>query len=514
MPGLLLTSIPPKAVAHQGPTTEQIDKDLVVQWEHKHIDVAGRVITFEGHVKATYASEVVTTDKLTLYLDPENRHGQAEGHVLLVDPDGTISADSLTFNWTKRTGAGQNIVVHAHGVMLTASTVDVEPTGWTLTNVFGTPCTYEGAPVIGAYAPKVVFDGNGNGVASHPTFFLLGHKLITLKSYRVSQDRRGGGLSLPGVSYAKSRGFGLSWSPSFLLDDQTAINAGISVRHGIHPSEDIQLSRSLLSPLSAPGGFVPRSDLDERFSYSYFENAFVSSPLAERTYVGNRRMSVSVGATYNEGAVARPDNPMFTKAIDVVFEDAHTFGGGAGAYFQVRGQRIREEGGPFQNRGIFSGAYMPPEIRLLPRLYTDFRFDTENFLNQRSAYGWLHAQLGLVARPTKELRFGLAYNPAYEWGTPAFEADRLFSMHSLNVRGDLLVGPTKISLLEKYDTRGHKIYDHEFGIAQAVRCFEPYLVFRSFPRGYSFGVRIRLDDLQDALKRRLQNRQHEDPYRY
>ena len=38
--------------------------------------------------------------------------------------------------------------------------------------------------------------------------------------------------------------------------------------------------------------------------------------------------------------------------------------------------------------------------------------------------------------------------------------------------------------------------------SQVIDCVEPYLVVRQFPRGYGFGINLRVDNLVEVIRRR------------
>jgi hypothetical protein len=487
--------------APQAAHVQKIDVDLTVYWHRQTITASPRALIFEDRVEADYAGTKLYCDKLTLYLEEGHKHGLAEGNVRLVDPDGTLDASRIFFDWVGRTGSGEDVAVHSHGVMMRAQHVIIQQKIWTAENIYATPCDGEGTPLFEIHAPRAVISPGGDATLFRPRIYVLGHHVFNMKQYQVSQTRRGAGQSLPSVSYSKSGGFSAGIQPNYQIDDQTLVASGFHVGQHQKPSRDILLSRSLLPVSTAPGGFIPRSDLDERFSFSYFENVYVKTPQQETAYLSGRRLSLSLGTTFNEGAAARRNSTALTKPLEAVLEGAGAAHGLA-IFGQVRAQRIQEVDGPAQNRTVGYVSIAAPPLTLVPGLYTDIRADAADFLNRGGSYGWAHFQAGLVARPSRALRIGAAWMNAAEWGEPAFESDRLFSMHSVHVRGDLLLGPTKLSVLSKYDLRGRRWFDNEFEISQAIRCVEPYFVYRQFPRGFSFGLRVRLDNLYEALRRR------------
>ena len=146
-----------------------------------------------------------------------------------------------------------------------------------------------------------------------------------------------------------------------------------------------------------------------------------------------------------------------------------------------------------------------PTLSISRSVYTDIRLDTMAIEGPNDHYGWAHYQLGLLARPFRALRVGAAYTDAVQWGTPSFNEDRLYKTRSVNLRADVLLGPTRLDLIAKYDPIGKRWWDTEFQISQVAGCVVPYIVYRQFPRSLGFGFTFRTDELLEAIRRR-QNR--------
>src|SRR5438105_3804602 len=77
--------------AQKQTNVRQVYGDLVV--EAKKATFTKGQVTFQEGVRATFASEVLTADSLTLY--PPDEKGVASGHVILQDPAGRLAADNL-----------------------------------------------------------------------------------------------------------------------------------------------------------------------------------------------------------------------------------------------------------------------------------------------------------------------------------------------------------------------------------------------------------------------------------
>jgi len=479
---------------------DRIDSQLVVQWLRRKAIANPSGIEFQD-AQATYGPTVLTCDKLTIDLTPGNKHFVAEGHVHVLDIDGTLNADRLSVDWAKGTGTGQNVHLLVQGFMVRAASAVITETRYELDDIDATPCANEEAPIFEIKAPKAIFSKNGDGRILHPHIYVLGRNIFNPKEYYISANRRSNGLPLPNLAFSKSSGPSGSWYPGILLNDSTALNGGIRLGEDQRPSENLLLSKSLLPLAVAPGGFVPYSDFYERFGFSYFENIYIPTPESERAFVSARRVSLSLGTTFNESPAARRVSTPFNKPEELVFEDSGSIAG-LGAFAQLRAQRIEQIGGPSEDRLLASATVSLPTIVIFPLVYTDIRLDGFGSFGNALPYGWGHLQFGVVAKLSDRLRLGAAYTSAAQFGTPLFITDQPYKMKSVNLRGDLLLGPHKLSVLLKYDPDGKRWYDSEFEVAQAVGCLEPYVLYRSNPRGYGFGLRLRLDNLMEALRRR------------
>jgi hypothetical protein len=104
------------------------------------------------------------------------------------------------------------------------------------------------------------------------------------------------------------------------------------------------------------------------------------------------------------------------------------------------------------------------------------------------------------------VRFGAAYVYGSHTGTPSFAIDELFSTRAFHGRVDFDFGPTKLSLLSKFDFEKRKWFDNEIGLSQVLGPIEPFITFREFPRTVTFGVRLRAEQAFDRLRRRFDNR--------
>lgn len=488
------------AVGGQAPaaTVEQIDDILTVEWHRKTIRPADGAVIFSGGVVAKYGVTELRSDKLTLYQTEAKRQGIAEGGVQLIDPDGTAQANRLEFNWANQTALGDKVKVQISGLFLDADTITITPTEWTLTGVGASPDAGK-RPALNVRSPRVVYRPGKTGRAYRASISVFGNKLITLPSYDFGGKRSADGFRVPSVSF--NNGFGINWRSSMLVDDRTRLGGGFRARKGDWPGAQVELTRSLL-PRNEPGTLRPPvDDFGERFSGGYMDSLFVRRPAMERENVTSRRSSVTLSTTFNQTMVARANSKLYSKPIELIVEEGRDVGG-FGLLVNGRLQRIREERGPNESRGVLSGSALAPAVQIANGLDTHLRFDATAYLG-RDRYHWTQLQAGLIYRPSTQLRLGGAYVIASQAGQPLFENDRLFSMRAFHGRFDVDFGSTRVSLLSKYDFDRRKWYDNEIGFSQVAGPVEPFVIFREFPRTISFGLRFRADEVFDRIQRRI-----------
>lgn len=483
---------------------EAIDETLTVQGKRVKATLNPNVVTYEEGVKALYDVTTVEADKLTLYLDPGERRGVAEGNVLLTDPAGTARADRLVFSWKDKTAVADNLTVESGGAILKAAKANVLPNRWELLDVTATTCGRD-RPIYSIRTPRVVVIPGKRGVAQRPSFNILGNRLFTLPQANFSLDKRVVGFRFPGISYKRGNGLGVTWNSGLMLDDHTSLTGGFSSYPDRLPGFGIEASRSAIAPTASTGPIAPQSELNERFSYGWFENVTVKTPGHERAFVSQKRDTVSVGSYWNLGVESRRGTNTISKPFEVAYEKSLDLGT-VDSIHQVRLHNIREFRGPERTRVMSQHVMGPPPVSLGRGLEGQLRLNANSFVNSDSFYGWARAQLGLAYQPFPQLRVGAAYMLAGETGTPAYLADRLYSMKAWHLRGDADLGATKLSMLAKYDIGEGRWYDHEYSVSQVIGCFEGYVLWRQFPSDYRFGVRLRADLFFEALQNRGFNR--------
>ncbi len=470
--------------------------DLVV--EAKSATFTEDVVTFRDGVKATFSGEVLTADSLVLR--PKDQTGEAAGHVLLLDPAGTLSADDLKFSW-KAKGKGENIgsasKIHLDlaGVVMDAEkaeTIPGDPPTIVFTNVVGTSCGREKPPVYLIHAPKIEFHPGKEGIIRHPILYLFGKRILTLPSQRFSLDPRIHGIPLPGITYSKDK-VGLVWAPSILIDRQTALDVNVKSLKGEIFTGNAYASRSYLSADSATSLIQPHSDLAERFGSSYFDNIKVETPLSGAKSLRSRRDTLAIGTSWNSRSINDPSHSIYSKMLEGVYEMGGPIGDDWGYQYSFRLQDIRRNDEPFHGRAVGQGSIGPSPRRLGQNLLLVPRLDAAAYMGT-TTFGWARAEAGIAFNPKKWFTLGVGYGHGEEFGTPMFPADKLLIRDEGMARLDLDFGPTKMSILERRDFDRDRWY-REYKASQVMGCMEAFVVARQFPRSYRLGLTLRLDVL-------------------
>ena len=520
---------PALALAGQG-GAPQADPGITVTAANTRANRLDATVTYSGDVTVTYDVTRIRADKVTLYLAStelelpiltafwaagatsgmympsfdqreafglSTRRGIAEGNVVLTDPIGTIRASRIEFNLTLKTGHADQVLAEVAGVTIRAAEARVAPGRYELLDASGTSC-----PELYSLATRrVVIRPGEKAVIERPRFSLGPLRLPALPNQTISLDQRVTGFRLPGISYKRDEGLGITWGSGILLDAQTALTAGFNIFPSVLPTYGIEVARSSVPPSRATGLISPRSELGERFSYGYFENVSVRSPESESAYLASPRNTLSAGSYWNQTATSRAGDSRFSKALDVAYERGGRFGA-FGAVAQARAQYVRENDGPFKARIVGSLAAGPKPVPLGGGLYGHLRLNAQGLVGGDSLFGWVRLQVGAIYRPVKQVSIGGVFNFAAEAGDPIFELDRLYSTNSFHFRGDIALGPARVSLLGKYDLERKKWYDREYAISLIAGCVEPYVLWREFPSDYRLGLRLRIDKFLELVSKR------------
>lgn len=512
------------------PSQTTIDDSVEIKSDHISGDRRQGIVIYSGNVVVTRDVTSVRADRVTIYFessdlegpvlfglelashlsplpfpsleDPEalglgTRKGVAEGNVLLTDPDGTVKASRLEFNWDLKTGSATDVEAKIAGVLIKAREALIAPGRYELLDAEGTSCP----DIYYLRSRRVVIRPAEKAVIERPRFSVGPLRLPTLPNQSVSMDQRVTGFRLPTLSFRRGVGMGITWNSGILLDTRTALTAGFNVFPETLPSYGLEIARSDVPPTRSTGLISPRSELSERFSYGYFENVTIKSPENEAGYLSAQRSTISLGSYWNQRALTRTGEARFSKLIDVAYERGGKRGDIA-AVGQLRAQHIRQDDGPFRSRLVAQAAVGLKPLAPAHGLSSLVRLDLRADLSEDSTFGWARLQLGAIFQPTRQIRIGAAYMLGAETGRAEFEVDRLYSTNAFHARADLDLGPTKVSYLAKYDFERKKWYDREYSISQVMGCLEPYVLWRQFPSDYRIGLRLRIDDFLGLLSRR------------
>ena len=246
---------------------------------------------------------------------------------------------------------------------------------------------------------------------------------------------------------------------------------------------------------------TPGSEYGERFRNGYLENIRVRAPINERRYYQSQRRSVSVGSQWNFGVAGQDVGVNFSKPLEVVGEIGGPFKGDGGFLTQVRLQAIRRGVEPITNRALIINSAILPSFQIAPKLGTILRADSGSYIGP-SPFTWLRGMAGLAYEPIPQLTLGFGAVLAGEFGRPQYEGiDDLYARDGYVWRMDLNLGPTRAGYMQKWDRR-MGIYDREYYLSQVVGCLEPFVVYRKYPSEYNLGIRFRLDDFYDVLRKR------------
>lgn len=517
MPFFWLTaplSSPISAAAQaQKPTISDFGDEIQVTGNVHVIDTVRLIDTYEEGVVAKYGPTTITADRMEIHHAEGEKFGIARGNVHVDDPEGTIDADYVTFWYGPNKGpdgqqaVASNVRIQVENITMRAEYAVIRPERWELYNVEGTNCRRRPVPLFTIKSKKIVLIPGKQGTAYRPHITVLGKDVLGLPTRRFSLDRRSPGIQMPSLSYKKDAGLGIAWSSGLLLDDESVLLGSFSSFPRQLPGYSLVYARSFVPADLTTTKIAARDELDERFSWSYFDDIRITKPESSSGFAGRVRNSITAESSWNTGSTARLETEHFSKALDVAYEHSGP-AKGFGFYWQVRGQAIRREGEDesFISRGLATATLQVPKFNFSPKLFTDIRFDVSGKGGGAGAFGWVRGQAGLIYRPIPQLTLGAAYVAGAQGGRPDFVSDELVSKNAMHLRADINLGPTQISYLAKYDVNGRGWYDKEYSISQVVGCLEPFITRREFPRDYVLGIRLRFGNLFDMLQRRKQTR--------
>jgi hypothetical protein len=469
---------------------------------------ANGVIEYLDGVEALYDLITIRADKLVLHTAEGEGYGEAEGNVSIIDPEATVTARNLRFSWTARTGQAQSVKVDLPNIKMEAETLNISPEQWEALNVrvqpFGSSLSF-----IDFRTRRVVLLPGRRATAKKPDIYVGKRRLLTLPTYRFNLDPRTNGITLPSVAFRKDKGLGVTWSNGILLNESTNLAFGFGAFDSSRPTYDLQVTRSFVPPKDARGFISPRSELGERFSFGYMERIDVDTPDNEDRTLASPKHSISVGTFWNKGAniASRGGKGNFSKLIEGTYE----VGGDRGSFSEISQYRlhaIRDGDGDFKPRAAVNSSLALKPISLNPDVALRFRLDLAGFGGEE-VYGWARGSATMVVQPVSQLRLAASYVVGGDAGRAAFDADRLESSNAVHLRGDLRLGPTRLSYLTKYDRGTGVWFDREYSISQIMGAFEPFIIYRGIPSDYRFGIRLRADSWFEILRSRDPKRKKE-----
>ncbi|MEQ1822535.1 MAG: hypothetical protein ABL949_08495 [Fimbriimonadaceae bacterium] len=478
---------------------EKVDETLTIFWKTKTVvPKEGRLI-FEGGVKATYGPTVLFADRLEIATNKTEKHGLAQGNVRIEDPDAEAKMDSFSFDWGKQIGNASNVTFSTAGLFLNAERAEITAVEWVFTGVKASPDA-SAHPVFSLKSPRVTYRPGHSGTAKRASLSVFGKDWVTLPSYSFGQKEEGGILRFPSIS--ANKGLGVSWQTTVPLDDRSRFRGSIKAKSGEGPGITLEAARSLL-PRNEPGGIIsPLSDLNERFSYGYFDNVYTKKPIDERDQIQARRSAISLGMTVNRLPVGRLDDTLLTKPFEITLEQARPFGGIA-FYSALRFHDIRDESGLSERRVGSNVAALLPSVELMPGLRTHARLDFSAYSGDRNTFGWGQSQLGLIFSPSEKFSLGASMVRGSEFGRPTYASDRLFSRYGYHFRMDADLGVVSLCALSKYDSGLKKWFDNELQATLRAGSVNPFISYRQFPRSFAFGVHLQAEEVFKRISNRI-----------
>lgn len=478
--------------------TVQVDLDLVVTARVVETDVAAGTTTFRDGVVATYGVTTLEADRMVLNTSAGT--GVAEGRVKVRDPEGTLEAANLQFDWKAKTGVAENVQLVAGGLSIQARRVEIKDGAWVAEDAFATPCR-RSIPSFGVRTGRVEIRPGREARVRRPKLVIFGRQVVGLPTQSYNLNPRSRGIGAPSLSLRNGNRLGATWNPQVMLNGKTTLGASWSSIPGSYPGYGLALGQDLLPSGLDEASPMPQSELNERFSDSFMDRVTVPSPQRSYLTAARPRRSWQLSTSWNERADVRLGEERFSKALEL----AVAAGGPAGPVAwvnQLRLQSIRRSDEPFVTRAVAESAATLRPVTLARGIYGIGRLDGTAYLGEGHLFAWGRAMGGLSLEPSPAIRLSAAYVIGRETGDPQFLADRLYAREGWHLRGDLNLGPTKFSLLYKYDRGRSRWYSREYTLSQVVGCIEPYVIYRQLPSTYSIGVRLRIDDFVGAIRRR------------
>jgi hypothetical protein len=507
-----LNQIPPDLFKVPPLEMQQVDRDgLQVTFRKQEFDAETGEAKFTGGVTAKYGPTELVAE--TLIVNYKTKSGRAVGRVALTDPDGSLVAQDLEFDWENKRGVANTVVMRVEGSTLTVGKVEINPADdpgyWVLYNVRATP-SRTNPPEYVMTARKARIIPGKSGKVTKPGIEFFGIKLGTIPYYNFSLDRRVSGFRLPAPTFVRGSGIGVAWNSAFLLNDNTGIFGRIGSVPGSLPSTVLEITYSPKIPDSQIGKLSTRPDNGDRLNDSFLDNVSIKSAERELSSLRRPANTASIGTYWNQTTNGRFED---AKSLSKALEAAYEIGGplGKGAFLaQGRVQRIRGENKEsWKDRGVIQLVGHSGMLDISNGLNAFLRADSNTFLDRGSQFSYLRLGGGLIIQPSKHLTLTGGYVRAFEVGSARYPWDRLYTKNGVHGRADFSLGPLLGSGLVKYDFDRKEWSSVEYQLSLISGSFEPYFRFRQNPKETEFGVRIRVNSLFDRLSSRKIERKSE-----
>lgn len=512
-PAASVVSEGPKAAAASQQPGQQIKQleGLEITYDSYTYDFEAGLQIFTGRATAKYGPSFLQANEIVI--NEAARKGEAKGQVILTDPEGLVKAETLAFWWRRSAdpppgpddllGEGRNVTIRAGNVFIAAKDMRIYGDRWVLLTAEGS-LTQRESPEWKLTAREVTLYPGSHGVAKKVSFEALGAKLGPLPTYRFNLNPRFDTRpTLPNYSLNEEGRIGLSWSLLRPVSDRGVVTASWSAFPRSLPNYGASYTFSALSLNQTRSRVSVSSELGERFSGGYMNNAAIVSPSKEEGEIRQPRKTWQISSDWNQGVSGRiGGGAVISKPFDLGFEA----GGPAGKLgwlsttrFQIIRSNISE---PFRPRVVTFGGVSLPSAPLGKSLQWRTRLDGYGTVSDKTTFGFLRGETGFVWTPDRRLRVGAAYVLGGEAGTPDYLWERLYSRHAFHWRVDANWGPVTLSYLWKYDFDKGDVYDREYVMSYVVGAFEPFIEYRKFPSNYQMGIRFRMDNLAERLTSR------------
>lgn len=503
----IIWSLPPSvAVFGQEVQIVKLTESLRITAKSHTFKRIDSVAEFTGDVEAVFGVTKLNGDQITFYLPAGSsksflRKAIAKGNVTLIDPDGTISAQRLEFDWETGIGTASEAVVTIAGMELRVAQIDIQPGQWTLNEVNASLCKEEH---IGFASKKLVYRPSERATFYDAQLKLFGKTVLGLKSQSFDLGPEGRTAFWPDVVIGGSRGIGVQWTGRYKITDELRFGTRFGTSTSSSPWGQAYLTQGLLakgSPIR-----TPRSDSAEVAGNGFFENVNVRDPEAEISKEREARGSISLGTSWNQSQYADlPGN--INKPYELILE-----GGGElnrfGWFAQIRGHRLDQIDADDLNRITTLASVSLPIMSVSRNVKLISRIDSRTYVSGKTNQGgWIRGQAGVVLSLESLVRIGVAYSESTSFGDLPLSIDALDSKSAFHFRADFRGGSTNVSTLLKYDPDRQSWYDHEFSIHQVAGCIEPFVSFRARPRRITFGFTLRplekIERLEESITKRV-----------